>query len=150
MGSFSGVPEGAYRAAMKLDEVLNDTFINKMRMCKRSVERSLPHRYEQVVLAVAVALDNLKRKVLSVCDTEQGSLIEAELPINYLYIFIAVDRGLLKFEIVDQGPSATLVRATSEVIGISLVRKDWGRGRRNMEAVLDKASQYLKMMGNPF
>ena len=82
----------AYRAAMKLDELLNETFINKMRRCKRSLERSFPFRYEQVVLTVAVALDGLKRKVRSVSDTDRGSNIEAELPINYLYIFICDDK----------------------------------------------------------
>ena len=92
VGSFSGVPEAAYRAAMKLDELLNETFINKMRRCKRSLERSFPFRYEQVVLTVAVALDGLKRKVRSVSDTDRGSNIEAELPINYLYIFICDDK----------------------------------------------------------
>ena len=37
-------------------------------------------------------------------------------------------------------------RADAEVIGIALLKKDWGYGRRNMNAVLDRASEHLRRM----
>ena len=54
----------------------------------------------------------------------QGSIIEIKLPHNLLYMFVGLGEGLRRFEIVDQEPSGTLLRADAEVIGITLLKKD--------------------------
>ena len=146
VGSYSGVPKVVYRMAMELDRKLDEAFINKLRLCKRSTERGFANRYEQVVLALAFGLDDLKKKIHRTYDTDQGSIMEVKLPLNLLYMFVGLGEGLLRFEIVDQEPSGTLVRADAEVIGIALLKKDWGYGRRNMNAVLDRASEHLRRM----
>ena len=52
-GFVSGVPKAVYELAAKADRALDDAFINKLRLCKRSAERTFPNRYDQVVLALA-------------------------------------------------------------------------------------------------
>ena len=91
----------------------------------------------KMVYRMAMELD---RKLI------QGSIMEIKLPLNRLYMFVGLGKGLLRFEIVDQEPSGTLVRADAEVIGIALLTKDWGYGRRNMNAVLDRTSEHLRRM----
>jgi len=146
IGSFSGVSEAVYKTAIQLDTVLDEAFIKKLRLCASCLEVSFPHPYEHVVLAIAMALDDLKRKIISTYDTENGSIIEANLPINLLYIFIAVNEGLLKLEIIDQEKSTTRVIVHAQVVGVFLLKKDWGRGKRNIQAVINKTSDYLNKM----
>jgi len=75
-----------------------------------------------------------------------GSVMEITLPLTLLYMFVGLGEGLLPLEIVDQEPSGTLVRADVEVIGIAMLKKDWGYGRRNMNAVLYRTSEHLHSM----
>ena len=142
-GSISGVPKAVYELAAKADRALDDAFINRLRLCKGSTERAFPNRYDQVMLALAFALDDLKRKIGRVYDTDHGAVIEALLPLNLLFMFVSLGEGLLRFQIVDRGADGALVRVESEVIGVFLLRHDWGHGRRSMNAVLNTASQHL-------
>ena len=145
-GSVSGVPKAVYELAAKADRALDAAFINKLRLCKRSTERAFPNRYDQVVVALAFALDDVKRKIRRVYDTDHGAVIEALLPLHLLYMFVGLGEGLLRFQIVDRGADGALVRVESEVIGVSLLRYDWGHGRRSSNAVLNAASQHLARM----
>ena len=145
-GSFSGVPKAVYQLATKADRALDEAFIDRLRLCKRSTERAFPNRYEQVVLSLALGLDDLKRKIRRVYDTDHGAVIEARLPLHLLFVFVGLGEGLLRFQIVDRGADGALVRVESEVIGVFLFRHDWGRGRRSMNAVLNMASEHLARM----
>ena len=102
-GSVSGVPKAIYELAAKADRALDAAFINKLRLCKRNTERAFPNRYDQVVLALAFALDDLKRKIRRVYDTGHGAVIEALLPLHLLFMFVGLGEGLLRFQIVDRG-----------------------------------------------
>ena len=85
----------------------------------------------KMVYRMAMELD---RKLI------RGSIMKVKL----LYMLVGLGKGLLRFEIVYQDPSGTLVRADAEVIGIALLTKDCGYGRRNMNAVLDRTSEHLR------
>ena len=87
----------------------------------------------KMVYRMAMELD---RKLI------QGSIME----INQLYMFVGLGKGLRRFEILDREPSGTLVLADAQVIGIALLNKDWGYGRRNMNANLDRTSELLRRM----
>ena len=145
-GSVSGVPKAVYELAAKADRALDDAFINKLRLCKRSMERAFPNRYDHVVLALGFALDDLKRTIRRVYDTDHGAVIEAPLPLHLLFMFVGLGEGLLRFQIVDRGADGALVRVESEMIGVFLFRHDWGHGRRSASLVLNTASQHLARM----
>ena len=142
-GRYSGMPKFLYRGAMKLDKKLDSLFIDKLRLSKRSSQYTFDYPYEEVVLAIIFALNKVKRKIITLSDTTNGSIIKVNIPINYLYIFIGIDDGILNFEIINKGDS-TLIMVKSEIIGVFLLKTDYGRGKRNSDAIVDIALRYLK------
>ena len=96
VGSFSGVPDELYRAAAQVDKVLYEAFIKKLRLCKSETERNFPYSYERVVLATAMALDDFKKKIISI--VRYGARIKDRCGVtNQLSLyFFCYSRGFAK------------------------------------------------------
>ena len=142
MGYFSGVPGSVFRAAESVAKTLGV----KTPICKKEVRRVFTSGYGNSVLSLALSLRSLDREFMAIYDTARGTIIETGLPRNILYMMLGIDKGHLIFEIIDKGPSRTLVIGTSEIESTNRMAfrlTDLGRGKRALREVFHKTEIYL-------
>lgn len=136
MAPLAGLSGGAEYIAMKAGQSLGNALGMKV---SKQEERTYPTPYAPTVLALVLALRRADRQFTALYDTAHGSAVEARLPTD-LFSF----GGTLTCEILESGPSQTVVRAASEIKGQKF---DWGKGSRALRDVLDATADYLRRMG---
>jgi len=133
LSAIAGIPSGVFYGSMKVGETMGRAL--NIKSSKR-VEKIFPYDYVNVVFSLVLSLRSLDMEIIALHDTYNGSFIEIKLPVD-IFSF----GGSLLFEVIEEAPSQILVIGISEIRGQMF---DWGKGKRNLNRILDKTDQYLQ------
>jgi len=137
MSPLSGLPSSVLHLTFKTGEAIGKTLGVK---CTKKVERVFLCPYESVVRAMILSLGSFEHQIAAVFDTPRGCVIEAKLPVDIFSL-----GGSLFFEIVEERDSHVQIAGSSEISGQMF---DWGKGKRALQGILDKAQQYSNLLSH--
>ncbi|HDY68525.1 hypothetical protein LCGC14_1905480 [marine sediment metagenome] len=103
--------------------------------CKKKLERSFSYDYPLVVLSLALSLKSTEKIVVAVDDTDDGSILEVELPSDWKSL-----AGKLLFEVIDKHKSKTCIKGTSIVLGQLI---DYGKGKKALRETFDNTELFF-------
>ena len=135
LAPLAGMSSGLLLISMKAGEALGGSF--NLKTAKKT-EHFFHYGYEPVVRAMALALGSLKNEITAVFDTPQGAVFEARMNVDFFSM-----GGEMLFEIREISPVDVKVLAQSKIKGQMF---DWGKSTRAIKQVMDKTSQFLKLL----
>jgi hypothetical protein len=129
-----GLSGNLFHVAMKVGEATGRSLNLASR---KSVDHLFAAPYPHVVRSLGLALASLRHQPSLLFDTRTGCVIETQMPTDIFSL-----GGSLQFEIVDEGAQARVL-GSSEVRGQLF---DWGKGKRNLNEVIRKTEDYLRII----
>jgi len=133
----AGLPSNLFHLFMKIGEGVGKAV--GLKSCEQD-EKAFSCPYSLVVRATAWALSSLGHEIKALCDTPQGSAIQARLPID----IFSLGGSLLC--VIEEGRSEVRIMGFSEIEGQML---DWGKGKRALREVFDKIERYVNLLPPP-
>ena len=95
--------------------------------CKKTMEQEFSCSYSIAVLSLVLSLKAKESNIVAIDDTQDGSVIEAELPPDWKCF-----PGRLFFEIFDKGTSTILIKGISIIKGQLI---DYGKGKKTLREI---------------
>lgn len=95
--------------------------------CKKTMEQEFFCSYSIAVLSLVLSLKAKESNIVAIDDTQDGSIIEAELPPDWKCF-----PGRLFFEIFDKGTSIILIKGMSIIKGQLI---DYGKGKKTLREI---------------
>lgn len=136
LAPLAGMPAAGLHVAMEAGGALGRRFGFK---ASKSAETILATSYPVAVRSLVFALHGLGHELTVAFDTPSGAYVEATLCADLL-----AAAGTLQFDLVDAGGGAVRIKGVSEIKGQMF---DWGKGKRALAAVFEKADAYGRRMG---
>jgi hypothetical protein len=102
------------------------------------IERSCHVPYVAAVRSLLLALRAMRHGLAAAVDTPRGSFVEARLPTDMFSV-----GGTVQFEIVEGEDGSVTLSAQSDIKG---QKYDWGKGKRTLNEVLDKAEDFARRL----
>lgn len=95
--------------------------------CKKTMEQEFSRSYSTAVLSLALSLKAKESNIVAIDDTQDGSVIEAELPPDWKCFPVRPF-----YEIIDKGTSTILIKGISIIKGQLI---DYGKGKKTLREI---------------
>jgi hypothetical protein len=135
LAPFLGLSAGGAQMAAAAGEALADRFGLKHETAART---TLACSYPAAVKALVFALASRRYGITTAFDTPKGAYFEAALPKDLWSM-----GGTLTFDLAEESPGTAMLSGASEV-GQAW---DWGKGKRALGAVMEKAEDFARRLG---
>ena len=135
MGSVTGLPAPIAQMTLSVGDALGKSLGLKS---NAAVTRSYSGSYTAVVRGLLLSLHATKHTLAAAFDTPQGAYVEAQLSRDFFSL-----GGTVQFDIAEDSAGAVTIAGQSEIKGQKF---DWGKGKRALEEVLDKAEDFARRL----
>jgi hypothetical protein len=135
MGSVTGLPTPVAQMMLSAGDALGKSLGLKS---NAAITRNYAGSYTAVLRGLLLSLHATKHTVAAAFDTPQGAYIEAQLPRDFFSLGETV-----QFDIAEDAAGAVTIAGQSEIKGQKF---DWGKGKRALNEVLDKAEDFARRL----